>query len=64
VSNHETHQQDPTPPSGNLIRWEWCGTYDEALAREDFQFIVPRDSNGFGRGTREDAAEAGILRAL
>jgi predicted phage terminase large subunit-like protein len=34
--------QDPTPPGGNRIRWEWFGQYDacDELRREDFQFIA------------------------
>lgn len=34
------YQQDPTPPGGNRIRWEWFGTYDDDLRRQDFQWVV------------------------
>jgi predicted phage terminase large subunit-like protein len=34
------YQQDPTPPGGNRIRWEWFGTYDQEFRREDFQWIA------------------------
>lgn len=34
------HQQDPVPPGGNRIRWEWFGSYDAALPREGYQAIV------------------------
>jgi predicted phage terminase large subunit-like protein len=34
------YQQDPTPPGGNRLRWEWFGTYEQALRREEFQWIV------------------------
>lgn len=34
--------QDPTPPGGNRIRWEWFGQYNasDEPRREDFQFIA------------------------
>lgn len=34
------YQQDPTPPGGNRLRWEWFGTHEGLLRREDFQWIV------------------------
>lgn len=36
------YQQDPTPPGGNRVRWEWFGQYDldDDLSREGFQFIA------------------------
>ncbi|WP_336490496.1 phage terminase large subunit [Methylobacterium nigriterrae] len=34
------YQQDPTPPGGNRLRWEWFGSYDEVLPREAYQFVV------------------------
>jgi predicted phage terminase large subunit-like protein len=34
------YQQDPTPPGGNRIRWEWFGTYDEEFSRSDFQWVA------------------------
>jgi predicted phage terminase large subunit-like protein len=34
------YQQDPTPPGGNRIRWEWFGAYEESLSREDYQWIA------------------------
>ncbi|MCG6121461.1 MAG: phage terminase large subunit [Microvirga sp.] len=34
------YQQDPTPPGGNRIRWEWFGTYDETPPREAFEWIA------------------------
>lgn len=34
------YQQDPVPPDGNRIRWEWFDTYDERPDRETFQMVV------------------------
>ncbi|GJD97813.1 phage terminase large subunit [Methylobacterium iners] len=34
------YQQDPTPPGGNRVRWEWFGSYDEVLPREAYQLVV------------------------
>jgi hypothetical protein len=34
------YQQDPTPPGGNRVRWEWFGTYDETFTRTYFQLVV------------------------
>jgi len=33
-------QQDPTPPGGNRIRWEWFPTYQEPLLRERYEYVV------------------------
>ena len=32
--------QDPTPPGGNRIRWEWFGAYDFEPERAMFQYVV------------------------
>jgi len=34
------YQQDPTPPGGNRLRWEWFGTYEGELDRGAFQWIA------------------------
>lgn len=34
------YQQDPTPPGGNRVRWEWFGSYEEVQAREAYQWVV------------------------
>ncbi|MGE7157490.1 phage terminase large subunit [Methylorubrum rhodesianum] len=34
------YQQDPTPPGGNRIHWEWFGSYDTPLPREAYQCVV------------------------
>ncbi len=34
------YQQDPTPPGGNRLRWEWFGTYEGDLDRHDFQWVA------------------------
>lgn len=34
------YQQDPTPPGGNRVRWEWFGTYEQPQDRSCYQHIV------------------------
>src|SRR5262249_21238862 len=34
------YQQNPVPPDGNRLRWEWFGTYDERPPRPFFQMVV------------------------
>ncbi len=34
------YQQSPFAPEGNLINWEWFGTYDEAPERDHFQKVI------------------------
>jgi hypothetical protein len=34
------YQQNPVPPDGNRLRWEWFGTYDERPPRSFFQSVV------------------------
>jgi predicted phage terminase large subunit-like protein len=34
------YQQDPVPPEGNRLRWEWFGTYDERPPRTALQMVV------------------------
>lgn len=34
------YQQNPTPPGGNRIRWEWFGQYDAGLPRQAYQSVV------------------------
>jgi len=34
------YQQDPTPPGGNRVRWEWFGTYEGQPERAEFQWIA------------------------
>lgn len=34
------YQQDPTPPGGNRMRWEWFPTYEEPLPRQAYHYIV------------------------
>ena len=34
------YQQNPVPPEGNRIRWEWFETCDERPPREYFQMVV------------------------
>ncbi|WP_428334156.1 phage terminase large subunit [Novosphingobium sp.] len=34
------YQQDPTPPGGNRIRWEWFPTYNEPLPRQRYEYVV------------------------
>jgi predicted phage terminase large subunit-like protein len=34
------YQQNPTPPGGNLVRWDSFPTYDPSLARDDYIYVV------------------------
>ena len=34
------YQQNPTPPGGNRIRWEWFEQFDDELQREDYEYVV------------------------
>ena len=34
------YQQNPVPPDGNRVRWEWFGTYDERPHRNALQLVV------------------------
>jgi predicted phage terminase large subunit-like protein len=34
------YQQNPTPPEGNRVRWDWLGTYAERPLREELQMVV------------------------
>jgi predicted phage terminase large subunit-like protein len=34
------YQQDPVPPEGNRLRWDWFGTYDERPERTTLQMVV------------------------
>jgi len=34
------YQQNPTPPGGNRIRWEWFGTWHEPRPRDWYQYVV------------------------
>ena len=34
------YQQNPVPPDGNRLRWEWFPTYDERPPRSFFQMVV------------------------
>ena len=46
--------QDPTPPGGNRMRWEWFGTYEAALPREAFQRVVQSWDTGFSAEPTSD----------
>ena len=34
------YQQNPVPPEGNRIRWQWFGTYPERPSREAMQMVL------------------------
>ncbi|MEO0750457.1 MAG: hypothetical protein AAFY25_01510 [Pseudomonadota bacterium] len=34
------YQQNPIPPDGSPLRWEWFGTYDECAPRNWYQLVV------------------------
>jgi predicted phage terminase large subunit-like protein len=48
------YQQDPVPPGGNRIRLEWFGTYDEALPRQDYQFVAQSWDTGMTEEVTSD----------
>lgn len=41
------YQQDPTPPGGNRMRWEWFPTYRDALPRRSYQYVVQSIDTAF-----------------
>jgi predicted phage terminase large subunit-like protein len=34
------YQQNPIAPDGSVLRWEWFGTYDELLPRNQYELVV------------------------
>lgn len=46
--------QDPTPPGGNRLRWEWFGTYEGEPSRTDFQWVVQSWDTGFSAEPTSD----------
>jgi len=48
------YQQSPVPPGGNLIRLEWFPTYDDALERTDYQYVVQSWDTSAGIGRHND----------
>ncbi|WP_457939294.1 phage terminase large subunit [Mesorhizobium sp. 10J20-29] len=52
------YQQDPTPPGGNRIRWEWFGTHSFGHGdRADFQHIAQSWDTG---GTAEPSSDFSV----
>lgn len=41
------YQQDPTPPGGNRMRWEWFPTYQAALPRSRYEYVVQSIDTAF-----------------
>lgn len=48
------YQQDPVAPEGNLLRWEWFGTYDEQPERHEFLKIVQSWDTGMTSAPTSD----------
>lgn len=59
------YQQDPTPPRGNRVRWEWFGQYepDEEFFREDYQYVAQSWDTGFSADPTSDFS-VGLTWAL
>ncbi|PPB81353.1 putative phage terminase large subunit-like protein [Albidovulum inexpectatum] len=48
------YQQNPVAPEGSPLRWEWFGTWDEALPRARYQLIVQSWDTGMSADPRSD----------
>ena len=48
------YQQDPVSPEGNLLRWEWFGTYDELPERHEFLKVVQSWDTGMSAAPTSD----------
>ncbi len=48
------YQQDPVAPEGNLLRWEWFGTYDEVPERHEFLKVVQSWDTGMSAAPTSD----------
>ena len=48
------YQQDPVAPDGNLLRWEWFGTYDEPPERHEFLKVVQSWDTGMSAAPTSD----------
>lgn len=47
-------QQDPTPPGGNRMRWEWFPTFGEVLPRKRYEFVVQSIDTAFSEESGSD----------
>lgn len=52
------YQQDPTPPGGNRMKWEWFKTFDTTLFnRRDYQYVLQSwDTASTGEPTSDYSA--------
>lgn len=48
------YQQDPTPPGGNRIRWEWFGTYEGPPDRSECVWVAQSWDTGFSAEPTSD----------
>lgn len=49
------YQQDPTPPGGNRIKWEWFNLHDlEDPRREDFEYVAQSWDTGMSAEPTSD----------
>lgn len=52
------YQQDPVAPEGNLLQMKWFATYDEEVARENFQKVVQSWDTGMSASPTSDFSVA------
>lgn len=48
------YQQDPITPEGNLLRWQWFGTYDEMPSRSELLKVVQSWDTGMTAAPTSD----------
>ncbi|KUJ76735.1 hypothetical protein AVO45_09480 [Ruegeria marisrubri] len=48
------YQQNPIAPDGSVLRWEWFGTYDEVLPRNQYHLVVQSWDTGTSADPRSD----------
>lgn len=48
------YQQNPTPPDGGIIRWDWFESYNERPQRNEFQQIIQSWDTGMSADPQSD----------
>lgn len=48
------YQQNPTAAEGSILRWEWFGTYEEALPRRNYHYVVQSWDTGMSADPKSD----------
>jgi predicted phage terminase large subunit-like protein len=46
--------QNPVPPGGNRIKWQWFGTFDDAPQRSDYKFVLQSWDTAFSAELSSD----------